>query len=44
MGRSPSAHLAAGPVRAEDTLLRNHFSLSATRHFKGISVTLWVRR
>ena len=44
VGRSPSADLPAGPVRAEGTLLRNHFSLSATRHFKGITVTLWVRR
>ena len=44
VGRSPFADLTAGPVRAEDTLLRSHFSLSATRHFKGISVTLWVRR
>ena len=44
VGRSPFAALTAGPVRAEDTLLRDHFSLSATRHFKGITVTLWVRR
>ena len=44
MGRSPSADLLTGPVRAEETLLRSHFSLSATRRFKGISVTLWVRR
>ena len=44
VGRSPSADLTAGPVRAEGTVLRNHFSLSATRHFKGITVTLWVRR
>ncbi len=43
VGRSPFAHLTAGPVRAEDTALRSHFSLSATRHFKGIFVTLWVR-
>ncbi len=44
VGQSPFAALTAGPVRAEDTLLRDHFSLSATRHFKGITVTLWVRR
>lgn len=44
VGRSPSAHLTAGPVRAEDAALRSHFSLSAKRHFKGIFVTLWVRR
>ncbi len=43
VGQSPSADLTAGPARAEGTLLRNHFSLSATRHFKGITVTLWVR-
>ena len=44
VGQSPLADLTAGPVRAEGTLLRNDFSLSATRHFKGITVTLWVRR
>ena len=44
VGRSPAADLTAGPVRAEGTVLRNHFSLSATRLFKGITVTLWVRR
>ena len=44
MSRFPSVQLAAGPVRAEDILLRSHFALSATRHFKGIAVTLWVRR
>jgi mannosyltransferase len=44
LGRSPFAHLTAGPVRAEDATLRSHFSLTATRHFKGITVTLWVRR
>jgi len=44
VGRSPFARLTAGPVRAEDTVLRSHFSLAAKRHFKGIFVTLWVRR
>jgi mannosyltransferase len=44
VGRSPFAHLTAGPVRAEDGVLTSHFSLAAKRHFKGISVTLWVRR
>ncbi len=44
VGRTPFAHLTAGPVRAEDTTLRSHFTLSAKRHFKGIFVTLWVRR
>jgi mannosyltransferase len=44
VGRSPFAQLTAGPVRAEDTVLRSHFTLSAKRHFKGIFVTLWVRR
>ena len=39
VGRSPFAHLTAGPVRAEDTVLRSHFSLAAKRHFKGIFVT-----
>jgi hypothetical protein len=44
VGRSPSANLTAGPGRAEDAVLRSHFTLSAKRHFKGIFVTLWVRR
>jgi mannosyltransferase len=44
VGRSPFAAVTAGPVRAEDAVLRSHFSLSAKRHFKGIFVTLWVRR
>ncbi len=44
VGRSPFAHLAAGPVRTEDAVLTSHFTLAAKRHFKGISVTLWVRR
>jgi mannosyltransferase len=44
VGRSPFAHLTAGPVRAEAGVLTSHFSLAAQRHFKGISVTLWVRR
>jgi mannosyltransferase len=44
VGRSPLAHFTAGPVRAEDAVLTSHFSLAAKRHFKGISVTLWVRR
>ena len=44
VGRPPFARLTAGPVRAEDTVLRSRFALSATRHFKGIFVTLWVRR
>ena len=44
VGRSPFARLTAGPVRAEDAVLTSHFSLTAKRHFKGISVTLWVRR
>jgi mannosyltransferase len=44
VGRSPFAHLTAGPVRAEDAVLTSHFSLAAKRHFKGILVTLWVRR
>ena len=44
VGRSPLAHLTAGPVRAEDAVLTSHFSLAAKRQFKGIVVTLWVRR
>jgi mannosyltransferase len=44
VGRSPFAHLTAGPVRAEDAVLTSHFSLVAKRYFKGIFVTLWARR
>ena len=43
VGRSPFAHLTAGPVRAEDAVLTSHFSLVAKRYFKGIFVTLWAR-
>ena len=43
VGRSPLEHLTAGPVRAEDAVLTRNFTLAAERHFKGITVTLWVR-
>ena len=43
-GRPPSARLAAGPVRAEDELLKARFTLVSERHFKGVWVTLWRRR
>jgi mannosyltransferase len=44
IGRSPSALLSAEPIREESMLLMRHFSLIAKRHFRGIVVTLWLRR
>lgn len=44
VGRAPSALLAAGPMRAESEVLIRRFTLIADRHFRGIVVTLWLRR
>jgi mannosyltransferase len=44
IGRSPSALLPAGSMRQESTVLQSSFSLIAKRHFRGIFVTLWLRR
>jgi mannosyltransferase len=44
VGRSPYAVLRSPPIRAEGELLKSRFTLIAERHFKGIVITLWLRR
>jgi len=44
VGRMPSAQLASLPIRAESLVLEHHFALVTERQFRGIVVTLWLRR
>jgi mannosyltransferase len=44
VGRPPSALLPGGPYRAESRLLLQRFSRIGEHHFRGIIVTLWIRR
>jgi mannosyltransferase len=44
VGRAPSAHVSSPAIRGEGELLMSRFTLIAERHFKGIVVTLWLRR
>jgi mannosyltransferase len=44
VGRYPSAHVAAPAIRGESEQLMSSFTLVAKRHFKGMEVTLWLRR
>jgi mannosyltransferase len=44
VGRYPSVHVSAPAIRGESELLRSRFTLVAKRHFKGMVVTLWLRR
>jgi hypothetical protein len=44
VGRAPSAHVSYPAIADEGELLMSHFRLAADRHFKGIVVTLWIRR
>jgi hypothetical protein len=44
VGRAPSAHVAAPAIRGEGELLLSQYQLIAKRHFKGMVVTLWLRR
>jgi mannosyltransferase len=44
IGRQPSPHLATPMFRAESIVLENNFSLILKRLFRGMVVTLWVRR
>jgi mannosyltransferase len=44
VGRAPSAHVSYPAIADEGELLMSHFRLAAERHFKGIVVTLWIRR
>ncbi len=45
IGRLPSpTRLGTVALRAESAVLLDHFTLAAKRHFRGMYVTLWVRR
>ncbi len=44
VGRYPSARVRSPAIRGEGELLLSRFTLLAERHFKGIVVTLWLRR
>ena len=44
VGRAPSANVSNASIRAEGELLMRDFTLAAERHFKGVVVTLWLRR
>jgi mannosyltransferase len=44
VGNAPSAGLAAPALRQESMALLDHFTLVTRRQWKGISLTLWVRR
>ena len=44
VGRAPSAHVSSPAIRAEGELLMNSYTRIADRHFKGMVVTLWLRR
>jgi mannosyltransferase len=44
VGARPSGTTGSGLFRQESALLHSDFSLAASRHFRGIVVTLWIRR
>jgi mannosyltransferase len=44
VGRAPSAHVANPAIRSEGELLMSRYTRSAERKFRGMVVTLWVRR
>ena len=44
VGRAPSTHVSSAAIRSEGDLLMRDFTLAAERHFKGVVVTLWLRR
>ena len=44
LGKGPAARLPPGRFQAERTLLESRFTLAAKRHFRGVVVTLWLRR
>jgi hypothetical protein len=44
VGDQPSATLPAGLLRSESETLAKQFSMTDIQHFRGITVTLWVRR
>jgi mannosyltransferase len=44
VGRAPSAHVKSPAIRGEGELLMSGYTRIAYRHFRGIVVTLWLRR
>jgi mannosyltransferase len=44
VGRAPSARVSSPAIRDEGELLMSRFRLAVERHFKGLVVTLWLRR
>jgi mannosyltransferase len=44
VGRPPSAKVTNPSIRAEGELLLSDYTLAAERHFRGMVVTLWIRR
>jgi mannosyltransferase len=44
VGRAPSAHVSSPAIRGEGELLMSRYTCVAERRFKGIVVTLWLRR
>jgi len=44
VGRPPDALASSPAIRAESKVLKRRFSLEAERRFRGIVVTLWLRR
>jgi hypothetical protein len=44
IGRVPSARLAKRAFRDESIVLETHFTMAGKRRFRGMTVTLWLRR
>ena len=44
IGARPSESMPPGMFQQESTVLESDFSLAASRHFRGMVVTLWIRR
>jgi mannosyltransferase len=44
VGLRPSRKIPPGPLRDESSELFHDYTLAGFRHFRGITVTLWVRR
>ena len=44
IGSRPTGSVGSGLFKQESALLHSDFSLAASHHFRGIVVTLWIRR
>jgi mannosyltransferase len=44
LGRRPAAGLPAGPMQQESTVLLHYFNRTVARGYRGMWLTLWVRR